>query len=514
MVETLNPERNGKVLIADDDPEVRGYLAMALRCHGFEVDFAEDGNEVVTALRNANGPLSALLLDIMMPRKSGLLALREIREFDRDLPVIVISGASSSLQVVEAMRAGATDFLAKPVSHDALCKSLQSVLNGSWSRPAPAPAESVGTARNGALFAGTKTRYLEQFLRKVAPTDAPMLILGETGTGKEVIARFVHAHSPRASKPFVKLNCAALPSELVESELFGYERGAFTGAFQKKAGMFEMADRGTLLLDEIGDMDIRLQAKLLQVLQDQTFQHLGGKETIRVNVRVLAATHRDLEQAIAEEKFREDLYYRLNVISVQLPPLRERKDEIIPLAELLMARHRASGAAMLPIPPDLRNAMLEHAWPGNVRELENAMRRYLILQDPGMLAMDLRMKALRRSGSSQKACNTLHVLGTDTSAGRVLDEVQRAKDRADSEAIIEALQSTGWNRKRAAGLLEIEYKALLYKMKKLAIEETAVTEPADAHEGKPPGRVTFAARSQGRSDTEPEDENLMVGIAN
>src|ERR1035441_7007431 len=273
MQSILGTDTDRTILVADDEPEVRGYLAMALRCHGFQAEFAKDGYEVLSYLRNSPRPVSALLLDLMMPRKDGMEVLREVRAFDRELVILVISGAASSSHVVEAMKCGATDFLTKPVSHDDLCKALQKALEGSWSRgPAGAP-ETAATVRNGALFSSTgKARHLETFLRKIAPTDAPVLILGETGAGKEVIARYVHAHSPRAAKPFVKLNCAALPSELIESELFGYERGAFTGAFQKKAGMFELADGGTMLLDEIGDMDVQLQAKLLQVLQDHEFQ--------------------------------------------------------------------------------------------------------------------------------------------------------------------------------------------------------------------------------------------------
>ncbi len=459
----------GTILIGDDEPEVRDYLAMAVRCHGFQVEFAEDGFEVLNYLRTDSGSVSALLLDIMMPRKDGMQTLREVRQLVPELPVIVVSGAASFVHVVEAMKNGANDFLAKPVSHEDLCTALKKALHGRWGAVTANYPEPVAEIRDGALFAGKgKTKDLQEFLRKVGPTDAPVLILGETGTGKEVIARYIHAHSPRSAKPFLKLNCAALPSELIESELFGYERGAFTGAFQKKAGMFELADGGTLLLDEIGDMDYSLQAKLLQVLQDQTFQHLGGRGTIRVDVRVLAATHRDLEQAIVEEKFREDLYYRLNVISVQIPPLRERREEIVPLAEFLMARHCAPGINPPPLFPELREALLEYEWPGNIRQLENIMRRYLILRDGNSLILELRLKSQQRNGDRSF---------TDGLSGpqklvpppRILEQVSRARDLAEGEAILTALQSTGWNRKQAAAILGIDYKALLYKMKKLSI---------------------------------------------
>jgi transcriptional regulator with PAS, ATPase and Fis domain len=214
---------------------------------------------------------------------------------------------------------------------------------------------------------------------QVGASEAPVLIQGETGSGKEVLARHIHAHSKRANRSFLKLNCAALPSELVESELFGYERGAFTGAFQRKPGMFEIADGGTLLLDEIGDMDFKLQAKLLQVLQDHEFQRLGGRETLRVDVRVIAATHKDLDKAMAANQFRQDLYYRLNVVALHVPPLRERKEDILGLAEVLMQKYASGDGPVPEIAPALRQALLLHDWPGNVRELEHVLERAAIL---------------------------------------------------------------------------------------------------------------------------------------
>ena len=232
---------------------------------------------------------------------------------------------------------------------------------------------------------------------QMGASEAPVLIQGETGSGKEVLARHVHAHSKRANRPFLKLNCAALPSELVESELFGYERGAFTGAFQRKPGMFEIADGGTLLLDEIGDMDFPLQAKLLQVLQDHEFQRLGGKETLRVDVRVIAATHKDLEKAIAAGQFRQDLYYRLNVVALHVPPLRDRKEDILGLAELLMQKYVWGEGPAPEITPALQQALLLHDWPGNVRELENCMRKLLVLQDADLIARELTARAARKA---------------------------------------------------------------------------------------------------------------------
>jgi two-component system response regulator AtoC len=273
----------------------------------------------------------------------------------------------------------------------------------------------------------------------------------------------------------LKLNCAALPSELVESELFGYERGAFTGAFQKKAGMFELADGGTILLDEIGDMDVRLQAKLLQVLQDHTFQRIGGKEMIKVDVRVMAATHRDLEKAIAERTFREDLYYRLNVINLHLPPLRERKEDILPLVEFLMKKHAVKGVPIPPVTLDLKQAVITYHWPGNVRELENFVRKLLILRDPDMIARELLVKATRKPLVTVTAGENRATAEADPAENSpILEQVTKAKQQAETDAILAALNSTRWNRKRAAALLKIDYKALLYKMKKLGIEDRPV----------------------------------------
>jgi two-component system response regulator AtoC len=411
----------------------------------------------------------------MMPNRDGLDTLQEIRRMDPDLPVIVVSGVSSTIDVVTAMKCGATDFLLKPVGHDDLQKAItratQTQVVEYAAKPKPKPYASKA-------YAGKNPRMKEIYgmLPQLGWSGAPILIQGETGTGKEVIARELHALSPRADRPFLKLNCAALPSELVESELFGYERGAFTGAFQKKAGMFEMADGGTILLDEIGDMDVRLQAKLLQVLQDHEFQRIGGKEIVRVNVRVLAATHQDLEKAIAEGRFREDLFYRLNVINLHVPALRERTDDLMGLTDFLIERHLGTSAPPPVITPELKQAMLSHQWAGNVRELENFVRRLLILRDCEMLTRELvarsNRKALAAAVSSAQP-RTVAPAEPKPTQPPILAQVTKEKQEAEVNAILTALNSTRWNRKRAASLLKIDYKALLYKMKRLGVEERA-----------------------------------------
>jgi two-component system response regulator AtoC len=478
-----NGER--RILVGEDEPEVRSYLEMALKCVGYSVQLAQDGDEVLSYLRSDGSHFDAVLLDVVMPNRDGLETLNGIREIAPQLPVIMISGASSPLNIVTALKSGATDFLCKPVVHDDLRKAISRALERSDvayappPRPAPTPATNVFIGRNARM------KEIQGLLAQVGWSEAPVLIQGETGTGKEVLARELHAQSRRAGKPLLKLNCAALPSELVESELFGYERGAFTGAFQKKAGMFEMADGGAILLDEIGDMNFSLQAKLLQVLQDSSFQRIGGKEAIRVDVRVMAATHRDLEKAIADHSFREDLYYRLNVINIQLPALRERKDDIVPLAEFLMKKYTVKGTAQAPLTPDLKHALMTYHWPGNVRQLENYIRRLLILRDPDAIARELHAKAIRKPIISTIVPESHHQpadMAADDSP--VLEQVTKAKQQAETDAILAALHSTHWNRKRAAALLKIDYKALLYKMKKLNIEERAAP-PAAASPAPP-----------------------------
>jgi two-component system response regulator AtoC len=474
-------QRNGyTILVGEDELEVRAYLEMALKCLGYSVELAEDGEEVLSHLRSARSGISAVLLDLMMPQRDGMDVLQEIRHIAPNLPVIIVSGANSTLNVVTAMKSGATDFLCKPVTHDELRRALSKALNNKIAFELAPPAAPL--ARTKAFFgASLRMQEIQSLIGHVGRSEAPILIQGETGSGKEILARELHANSPRAGKVFLKLNCAALPSDLVESELFGYERGAFTGAFQKKIGMFEAAEGGTILLDEIGDMDVRLQAKLLQVLQDREFQRIGGKEVIRVDVRVMAATHRDLEQAILDRSFREDLYYRLNVINLQLPPLRERKEDIVPLAEYLLKKHSVEGKSVS-LTLDLKHALMAHRWPGNVRELENVMRKLIVLRDPEAIARELHAKAARKpllttvvSSSSGMVAESGQSAAQAVDRTPILEQVIKAKQLAETEAILAALNSTRWNRKQAASLLKIDYKALLYKMKKLGLEDNILS---------------------------------------
>lgn len=473
------------ILVVEDEPEVRSYLELSLRCQGYTVHNTEDGEEALQFLEHRGDSVSLVLLDVVMPRKDGLTTLRQLRHTYKNLPVVMLSGASSTSTIVEAMRSGAYDFLPKPVNHAELASAVQKAL-ASCPRTAPETVRETDVIGSSgqSLVCGAWMRKMSSFLKQVGASDMPVLIQGETGSGKELISKFLHANSQRADRPFLKLNCAALPSELVESELFGFEKGAFTGAFKNKPGKFDLADNGTLMLDEIGDMDFKLQAKLLQVLQDQQFERLGGKETVKVNVRVLAATHCDLEKSIAAGKFREDLYHRLNVINVYVPPLRERVDEIPSLCHSLLAKHAMPGMEAPELTRRLMDALTSYRWPGNVRELENIMRRYLVLRDPEPLVEDLRART--RSREAVVAMSSPAAPPADTSRDIArepsLVKVNEAQKKMESEVILGALNKTRWNRKQAAAMLGVDYKALLYKMKKLGLEDKEADAPGGANE--------------------------------
>jgi two-component system response regulator AtoC len=472
----MQAQKNGyTILVGEDELEVRAYLEMALKCAGYSVELAQDGEEVLSILHSSGHEIAAVLLDLMMPQRDGIEVLQEIRRISPTVPVLVVSGAGSPVNIVTAMRSGATDFLCKPVSHEDLYNAINRALENRPKRES-IPEAIAPVKGSTATFTGRNPRMREIYslVGQIGGSEAPLLIQGETGTGKEVLAREFHANSPRRNKIFLKLNCAALPSELVESELFGYERGAFTGAFQKKAGMFESADGGTIFLDEIGDMDVRLQAKLLQVLQDREFQRIGGKDLIKVDIRVMAATHRDLEKAIVNGTFREDLYYRLNVINVCLPPLRERKEDLLDMTGYLLKKHATPGKPVPAITPRLEQAILAYRWPGNVRELENLVRRLIVLRDSDLLGRELHGRAVNRpllptlvpAAVPERTREAKPIAETP-----ILEQVTLVKRQAEKDAILAALNSTHWNRKQAAAMLKIDYKALLYKIKKLGIED-------------------------------------------
>jgi len=410
----------------------------------------------------------ALFCNVTMRREQDFTVLSEISAIHPHLQILLLPENAKSLPSDLPVRNGNVHMIQKSASVDGLIQAVQHAANTAGILVEKARHEGMSADAEDSI-GGTSPLFSTAFLTRVGMADVPVLLHGETGVGKEVLARRLCAYSPRAHKPFLKLNCAALPSELVESELFGYEKGAFTGAVVDKPGKFEIAQGGTILLDEIGDMDIRLQAKLLQVLQDGEVQPLGSNRTVKVDVRVLAATHCDLRRAIERGTFREDLYYRLNVINIVIPPLRERKSEILPLAEVLLRRHMRPGAAMPEITDELQQAMLQYHWPGNVRELENIMRRFLVYQNASMLVDELTESITCSAHKPAPASNHLRVTSRENRSS--IDRLAEQSRMAESKLLLEALEATRWNRRQAAARLNLEYRAFLYKLQKYGIAD-------------------------------------------
>jgi len=362
-----------------------------------------------------------------------------------------------------ALKRGQCEAVVVGVGHNALLPSPSSVpvLRVDEAATRAELESALSGIGVGGAPVGTAMRRARALVERVADAPVPVLLLGESGVGKEVIAREIHARSRRREKPFIKVNCAALPSELLESELFGHERGAFTGATSEKPGKFELADGGTLFLDEIGEMDVRLQAKLLQVLQDEEFFRVGGKKSVHVDARVVTATNRDLEQEMERGNFREDLFYRLNVVAIRISPLRERKEEIPQLVAHFMARHGAGGS----LPAELLQAFMAHDWPGNVRELENTIRRLAVLKDPAAV-----LEELTGHRPARLATPTVPEPSPDEEVS-LKDIGKRAAQLAERDAILAMLERTGWNKRKAARRLRISYKALLYKIRDAGIRD-------------------------------------------
>ncbi len=468
------------ILVVDDEPHMVNFLRTLLEVDAYEVETACNGLEAVR--RVEEGPLPDLvLLDVAMPGLDGLETLGRMSEIRPGIKVVMLSCVSDPRTVVKAIHLGAQDYLPKPFQKEDLEAVIKRVLgragSGTEKEALLEIAEEVGDDLYF-LAACDPMRKLRSQVGMIAGVDVPVLILGESGTGKEIVARLIHTLSPRAPQPFVKVNCAALPSELLESELFGYEAGAFTGAVKAKPGRFELCDRGTILLDEIGELSPALQAKLLHVLQDHQFSRLGGRTQIKVDVRILAATNVDIPQALASRKLREDLYYRLNAFTLTVPSLRERREEIPLLLRHFMARFAARYTRdPLPLTPTLVDAALGHTWPGNLRELENFVKRYLILRDEGQVIQELRT---RRGGAD--GAPLAPPAPAKSTNGDLKSLVRSLKDKAEIKAISDALQRTNWNRKAASRLLNISYKALLYKIREYGLEkeEPGSSQPGEA----------------------------------
>jgi len=456
-----------KILVVDDEPSIRKYLQTLLEVDGFEVEAVTSGREAVAKVSGGERP-DFIILDVLMPELNGLETLKELMQLDRSLNVIMLSCSNEVGTVVEAIRLGAHDYLTKPFEKTeldaAMLKSRQKKQLTQENQALRDYCDQV-TEDLSFLAASPQMVRIRQQILQIAPVDVPVFICGESGVGKEVVARMIHLRSKRRNQAFVKVNCAALPGELLESELFGFEQGAFTGAVRAKPGKFELANKGTIFLDEIAEMTTHLQAKLLHVLQDHQYSRLGGRHMIDTDVRVLAATNVDVQEAMKSGRFREDLYYRLNVLSIVVPPLRERTAEIPLLFRHFLEKYSEKFGKPSPGPSKhLLDAAVNYPWPGNLRELENFVKRYVILEDDeGSLRELVEMSSARQRTSPRQEPALPREQGLKAL-------VRGLKDEAEMEAIADALEKTRWCRKDAAKMLGISYKALLYKMRQFNLD--------------------------------------------
>jgi DNA-binding NtrC family response regulator len=512
-----------RLALVDDDQQFVEYLETLLRSRGYEVQSFTSGADLLQSL-HGEAPPDVVLLDVSMPGMDGMETLKAIRVAHPHVQVIMLSGRNAPGTIVDAIRQGALDYVVKPDDPDGLGEAAveaairnaveKTVLSSEVARL----RTQVGEDTEGTPFwgPGSSMRHVMALVERVADSDIGVLLRGESGVGKEVVARELHRRSGRRLKPFVKVNAAALPSELLESELFGHERGAFTGAQASRVGKFEFANHGTLMLDEIGEMPAGLQAKLLHVLQDSEFTKLGSNRPITVDVRIIAATNRDLESMMRAGSFREDLYYRLQVIELHIPPLRERREEIPQLIEYFLVKYAERFGRPLRRPSEaLRDTLFEYSWPGNVRELENVIKRFVILQDEGLVLAEL--KRARANAELQPPRGTVIaaapppqpvgivpppaqvavapppvaapvavVVPEEVEAAEGADEpaapsgpvslpelAREAAMRAEKVAIQQALDRFRWNRRKAADFLGVSYKTLLNKMKECGISEQA-----------------------------------------
>jgi two-component system response regulator AtoC len=446
-----------RVLIADDEKNMRWVLDETLSKEGYEVSQAADGKEAMAAIED--NPPDLMVLDHKMPAPDGMEVLRRIRAKGETFPVIMLTAHGNVQLAVEAMKAGATEYLTKPFDLEELKLAIEKALRISeLSEEVQRLRDELDRDWDIDGIVATDARMLEVLatVHKVAPTSATAMIYGESGTGKELIARAIHRLSPRGGKPFIEVHAGALPETLLESELFGYEKGAFTGAVQSKPGRFEMANGGTLFLDEIGDITPNVQVKLLRVLQERRFERLGATRSIEVDVRVVAATNQDLQQLIADGQFREDLFYRLNVVPITLPPLRQRKGDVPRLVAHFLDKFQAGETT---ISPDAMNLLIEYAWPGNIRELENTVERMIILsQGPEIGVDDLPSEV--RAG---------HRGGPAPQTGFILPEAGCDLEEVEMDLVAQALDRTAGNVPKAARLLGLTPKTLEVRMQRFGM---------------------------------------------
>jgi DNA-binding NtrC family response regulator len=461
----------GRILVVDDEGDIRESLDALLSLEGYEVDLAANATEGTKRLESHAYDL--VLLDLMMPDRSGMDVLKEVRDRDQETPIFMITAFGSTETAVRALKTGANDYFTKPWENDKLLIEIDRTI-----------VQRRLLYENTHLKRALKQRYSfpniigksERMLRvldlvaQVAPSRSTILVTGETGTGKELIAKAIHAHSPRADFMFVPVNSGSLPPDLLESTLFGHMKGAFTSAIQTRKGYFEVANHGTIFFDEIGTIGPETQAKLLRVIQEKEFQPLGSNDTIKVDVRILAATNDDLRKLVDDGRFRQDLYYRLNVINIQLPPLRERKEDIPPLVDFFFTKYcrenqkylDASNRSILHFQPEALQILMDHNWPGNVRELENVVERAVVLAAEASVPLDVFPENLLQANGIRRRADG-GPLPPDASLFEIVADFER-------RIIIEALEKTNWSQTEAADSLHVPLSTLNQKIKRLSIE--------------------------------------------
>ena len=444
-----------KILLTDDDRSLRRVLQFKLEKYGFEVTAVESGSDALRELESR--PFDLLLSDIRMPGMDGLELLERARSLRTALKVILITAHATVAQAVQAVKLGAFDYITKPFEDDELLLTINKALKYAQLEEENRELKGkLAASKRAPRLIGVSTAFknLMSLINKIAPSEATVLITGPSGTGKELVARRIHAKSGRPNSDFIAVNCAAIPANLIESELFGHVKGAFTGAIRNKRGKFELADGGTIFLDEISELAIDLQAKLLRVLQERVIEPVGSEKQIEVDVRVVAATNTHLESRVAANQFREDLFYRLNVIPLRIASLAERTDDVPILAREFVRRF--AGEVKVDVAPDLMQKLLEYGWPGNIRELENLMERMVVLRSCNTIRAEDLPDDFGRS-------TTAHLAGSGLTY-----------PQAEEKLIREALEQAGWNRSRAARRLDIPRHVLIYRMKKYAIAPPAV----------------------------------------
>jgi two-component system response regulator PilR (NtrC family) len=456
-----------KILVADDEKSMREFLDIMLKKEGYKVTLASNGEEVMKLIEKDIFDLA--LVDIRMPRQDGISALKRIKTVSPETIVIMMTAYASADTAIKAMKEGAYDYITKPFKIDEIKLIIQNALEKRHLQKENLLLKQVVRDRyhfGNIIGQSPKMLELYDFLEKVAPTKTNILITGESGTGKELVAKAIHYNSPRRDKPFVTLNCGAIPEFLIESELFGHMKGAFTDAIMTKKGLFEVADEGTIFLDEISELPLMMQVKLLRVLQDREFKRVGGTEDIRVDVRIISATNKDLEEAVREKQFREDLFYRLNVIQIRLSSLRERKEDIPLLADHFLKRYSEElGKQISQISPEALRILVQYDYPGNVRELQNIIERAVALETSRELTVHNLSSYLEEQLPFKKRPIDLEIPSEGISLEKVVEDVERT-------LLLKALDRTKGIKKKAAELLHINFRSMRYRLEKYGLNHT------------------------------------------